>query len=353
MIIRKQTREITIKNKKIGGNNPILIQSMTNTKTKDIDKTVEQIKKLEQAGCDIIRVCVLDMEDALAVKDIKKQINIPLVCDIHYDYKLAIQSILSGCDKIRLNPGNLKNKEEVKEVVNLCKERNIPIRIGVNSGSLNKLNPTKEDMVDALKSHIDILHELDFYNICISLKSSDLFLTIDSYNLASTLYDYPIHIGVTEAGTTYQGTIKSSIGLGILLNNGIGDTIRVSLTDDPIKEVLVAKEILHNFGYIDNKPKFVSCPTCGRCQYNMIEIANKIYDYLLTLKSNIKVAVMGCSVNGPMEARDSDIGIAGGKVDCLLFKKGEPYKKVSFENAYEELKKEIDLFIEKEKKERP
>ena len=345
---RKITKEIIIKDKKIGGNNPILIQSMTNIKTSNVENVVNQILELEKAGCDIIRVSVLDLDDANAIKQIKEKINIPLVADIHYDYKLATTSILSGADKIRLNPGNLKNKEEVKIITDLCKEKNIPIRIGVNSGSLQKLHPTKEDMVNALKEHIDILEEQGFYNICISLKSSDLFLTIESYLLAASIYDYPMHIGLTEAGTTFQGTIKSSIGLGILLNYGIGDTIRVSLTDDPINEIKVGREILHSLKLIDNKPTFVSCPTCGRCQYDMINIANKVYNYLSDKKSNIKVAVMGCSVNGPMEAKDSDIGIAGGLKDCLIFKKGTPFKKVSFNEAYGELIKEINLYLELE-----
>lgn len=339
---RNKTKVIKIGNKFIGGDNPILIQSMTTTKTKDIEKTVNQILKLEKAGCDLIRVAILDEDDAYSIKQIKEQIHIPLICDIHYDYKLALISILSGADKIRLNPGNLKNKEAISKVVNLCKEKNIPIRIGVNSGSLQKLHPTKEDMIAALESHIILLEELDFHNICISLKSSDLFLTVDSYRLASSIYDYPVHIGITESGTQFQGTIKSSIGLGILLNEGIGDTLRVSLTEDPVNEVLTAREILHNFNYIENKPKFVSCPTCGRCQYNMIEIANDVYNYLQTIKSNIKVAVMGCSVNGPMEAKDSDIGIAGGKTECLLFKNGVPFKKVPFDLAYSTLIEEIE-----------
>ena len=274
--MRKTTKLLKIGNKVIGNNNPILIQSMTNIKTSKTDLVIKQIKDLENNGCDIIRVSVLDMDDALAIKKIKENINIPLVADIHFDYKLAIASIESGCDKIRLNPGNIEDINQVKEVVNLCKIKHIPIRIGVNEGSLPKdLELSPENMVKALNRHIDILESLDFKDICISLKANDINLCVESYKLASSIYNYPMHIGITEAGLEYSGLVKSSIGLGILLYEGIGDTIRVSLADDPVKEVIAAKEILSNFNLYD-KPTLTVCPTCGRTEYDLIPIASKI-----------------------------------------------------------------------------
>lgn len=336
------TKEIKIGNIKIGGNNPIAIQSMTNTKTKDVIATVKQIKELEENGCEIVRCAVLDMEDAIALADIKKQISIPLVADIHFDYRLALQAIESGVDKIRINPGNITNKEHIITLVNKCKEKNIPIRIGVNGGSLPKgLENTPEDMIKAAKMHISILEELNFYNIVLSLKSTNIFTAIKAYELASKEFDYPLHIGITESGTEFSGTIKSSIGLGIILNMGIGNTIRVSLTDDPVKEVIVAKEILKNFGLI-TQAKLISCPTCGRTQYDMIDIAKKMEKYLANVKKDITVAIMGCIVNGPGEAKDADIGVAGGKGEALLFKKGVPIKKIKENEIYDTLICEIE-----------
>ena len=278
MTTRKNTRSFKINNLNFGGNEHIYIQSMCNTKTKDISATVAQILELEKLGCEIIRVAVLDKEDAFCISEIKKQINIPLVADIHFDPELAIIAINQGIDKIRLNPGNISDKEKIKEIVTLCKEKNIPIRIGVNGGSLPKdiQNSTPENMIEAAKRHISILEELNFKNICLSLKSSDLDTTIKAYELASKVFDYPLHVGITEAGTSFKGLIKSSIGIAKILDLGIGNAIRVSLTDDPKYEVIAAKEILNNLHYIDNAATLTSCPTCGRTQVNMIPIAKKL-----------------------------------------------------------------------------
>lgn len=339
---RTNTRAVKVGNLIIGGSNKVIIQSMTNTKTKDVASTINQIKELEKAGCEIIRCAVLDMEDAVALKQIKENINIPLVADIHFDYKLALQAIESGVDKIRINPGNITKKEYVEILVNKCKEKNIPIRIGVNGGSLPKgLSNTPEDMIKAAKMHISILEELDFKNIILSLKSTDLFTAIKAYELASEEFDYPLHIGITESGTEFSGTIKSSIGLGIILNMGIGNTIRVSLTDDPIKEIYVAKEILKDFNLI-TQAKLISCPTCGRTQYNMIDIAKKMENYLMNVKKDITVAIMGCIVNGPGEASGADIGVAGGNGEALLFKKGVPIRKIKENEIYDTLVEEIE-----------
>lgn len=339
---RENTKEIKVGNVVIGGSNKVVIQSMTNTPTKDIEATVKQILELEKAGCEIIRCAVLDMEDAIALKKIKDQIHIPLVSDIHFDYRLALQAIESGVDKIRINPGNISNPEHVKLLVEKCKEKNIPIRIGVNGGSLpNGLSNTPQDMIKAAKMHISILENLDFHNIILSLKSTNIFTAIKAYELASEEFDYPLHIGITESGTEFSGTIKSSIGLGILLNEGIGNTIRVSLTDDPIKEIYVAKEILKNFNLI-NQAKLISCPTCGRTQYNMIEIAKKMEQYLMNVNKNITVAIMGCIVNGPGEASSADIGVAGGKGEALLFKKGKPIRKIKESDIFDCLVEEIE-----------
>ncbi len=345
---RKKTRKILVGNVQIGNQNKVVIQSMCNTKTKDVDNTVKQIIELESAGCEIIRVACLDIEDAKAIKEIKKKIHIPIVADIHFDYKIALEAIKSGVDKIRINPGNIGKKENTKKVVEACKEKGIPIRIGINAGSLEKdlldkyKHPTAEAMVESARRHIKILEDLEFYDICLSLKSSDLNLCIKAYELASKEFNYPLHIGITEAGTAFSGTIKSSIGLGILLNEGIGDTLRVSLSDDPVEEVIVAKEILKNFSLIDNVPTLVSCPTCGRTQIDLIPIAKEIEEYLKNIKSNITVAVMGCAVNGPGEAREADIGIAGGIGEGLIFKKGEIIRKVKEKDLINELKIEIE-----------
>ncbi len=342
MINRNETKQIKIGNLTIGGNNKIYIQSMTNTKTKDITSTVNQILELEKNGCEIVRCCCLDIEDARSLGEIKKNIHIPLVADIHFDYKLALEAIKQGVDKIRLNPGNLRDADKIKEVVEACKEKNIPIRIGVNSGSLPKGSPvTPEAFIQAAKYHIDILESLDFYNIILSVKASDINLCVDTYKLAAETFKYPLHLGITEAGTSYSGTIKSSIGLGILLNEGIGNTIRVSLTDDPVNEIIAAKEILKNLNLIKG-PQLISCPTCGRTQYDMIPIANEIEKYLQTIDKDIKVAVMGCVVNGPGEAKHADIGVAGGIKEAVLFKKGEIIKKVPESMILKTLIEEIE-----------
>lgn len=345
MYKRTETIKCRVKNLELGGNNKIYIQSMTNTKTKDVLATVKQIKELEEAGCDIIRVAVLDMEDAKAIGAIKGQINIPLVADIHFNPELAIEAIKQGVDKIRLNPGNITNPLKVKEIVNLAKEHNIAIRIGVNAGSLPKgMAVNAKNMIEACKSHVKILEDLAFENIVISLKASNIKLCKEAYLLAASTFPYPLHVGITEAGTTFSGIIKSSIGISEILSEGIGNTIRVSLTDDPIYEVRAAKEILRNLGLIDNIPELTSCPTCGRTQYNMIPIAKEIENYLYTVKKDIHVAVMGCVVNGPGEAREADLGIAGGKGEAVLFKKGQVIRKIKEDNILEELKKEIDNF---------
>lgn len=347
MINRKDTKQIKVGNVLIGGNNNVVIQSMTNTKTKDVENTVKQIFELEKAGCEIIRVACLDMEDAKAIKDIKSRIHIPIVADIHFDYKLALEAIKSGVDKLRINPGNIGSIDCVKEVVKACKEKNIPIRIGVNGGSLEKDllekygKPTAKAMVESAKRHVDILESLDFYDICISLKASSLDLCLEAYEEAARTFKYPLHLGITEAGTAFSGTIKSSIGLGTLLRENIGNTMRVSLSDDPVYEIKVAKEILKDCNLLKNSPTLVSCPTCGRTQIDLIPIAKEMEDFLQSLKSDITVAVMGCAVNGPGEAREADIGIAGGKGEAVLFKKGQVIRKIPQKKIVEELKQEI------------
>jgi 4-hydroxy-3-methylbut-2-en-1-yl diphosphate synthase len=350
---RNETRKIMVGNVQIGGQNRVVIQSMCNTKTKDVDETVKQILELEKAGCEIIRVACLDMEDAKAIRQIKEKIHIPIVADIHFDYKIALQAIESGVDKVRINPGNIGSKDRVKAVVDKCKEKNIPIRIGVNGGSLEKDllekygKPTAKAMVESAKRHIDILEELDFHDYLLSLKASNLDLCIEAYEEAAKTFKCPLHLGITESGTEFSGTIKSSIGLGYMLRNGIGDTIRVSLSDDPVKEIKVAKEILKDCNLYRNLPTLVACPTCGRTQIDLIPIAKEMEEFLQTIDSNITVAVMGCAVNGPGEAREADIGIAGGIKEGLLFKKGEIIRKIPQDQIVEELKKEILEMVEK------
>lgn len=342
---RTRTRSVKVGNLVLGGNNKVYIQSMTNTKTFEVAKTVEQINLLTKAGCEIVRVAVLNKRDALALGEIKKQITIPLVADIHFNYKLALEAINQGVDKIRLNPGNINDREKVKLVVNACQEKNIPIRIGVNSGSMmDNLEPTPENMVKTAKYHIGILEELNFYDIVLSLKATNMETMINAYRLASKSFNYPLHVGVTEAGTLFSGSIKSAMGIGIVLNEGLGSTIRVSLTDKPELEIRAAKEILKNLNLIENVPNLISCPTCGRLEYNMIPIAKQIEQYLTTIKKNITVAVMGCRVNGPGEAKHADIGIAGGKGVAVIFKKGEIVTKVKEDEVYDTLIKMIDEF---------
>ena len=342
----KVTKEIKIGNVFIGANHPIAIQSMTNTPTKDINKTIEQIINLQNVGCKIVRVAILDEEDAVSISEIKKHINIPIVADIHFDYRLAIKAIESGADKIRINPGNIGSFENVKKVVETAKKYNIPIRIGINSGSVEKQllkkygGPTPEAMLESITNHVNLLESLDFFNIVLSIKSTNIENTIKTNELLSEHFNYPIHIGLTESGTVLAGSIRSSYALGVLLNKGIGDTIRVSLNGDPVNEIPTCKEILsmHN---LYTKPTLICCPTCGRTKYNMVEIVNEIEKFLNTINSNITVAIMGCVVNGPGEAKHADIGIAGGNNEAVLFKHGEIIRKIKEENIITELKQEI------------
>ena len=344
---RKNTRKVMVGNVQIGGQDKVVIQSMCNTKTKDVEATVNQILDLEKVGCEIIRVACLDMEDAKAIKKIKERIHIPIVADIHFDYKIALEAIESGVDKVRINPGNIGSEEKVKAVVDKCKEKHIPIRIGVNAGSLEKDllekygKPTAEAMIESARRHVEILEKLDFKGYLISLKASNLDLCIKSYELASKEFDCPLHLGITEAGTEFSGTVKSSIGLGVMLREGIGDTVRVSLSDDPVKEIKVAKEILKDCNLYKKTPTLIACPTCGRTQIDLIPIAKEVEEFLQTIESDITVAVMGCVVNGPGEAREADIGIAGGVNEGMLFKKGKTIKKVPQEKIVETLKEEI------------
>lgn len=342
------TKKIRIADKYIGGGEPILIQSMCNTDTRNISATVEQIKRLEEAGCEIIRVAVLDNEAATAIKEIKKQIHIPIVADIHFDYKLAIASIENGADKIRINPGNIGSIDNIKQVVNKAKEYDIPIRVGVNGGSLAKDvlskygKVTVEGLVESAYDNVRILEDLDFNNMVVSLKVSNVPMTIEAYNLLAKKCNYPLHIGVTEAGTLMGGTIKNSLGIGVLLSQGIGDTLRVSLTADPIEEVKVGWQILKGMGIRKRGVDFTSCPTCGRTKVNMLPIAEKVEKAVENLDMDIKVAVMGCAVNGPGEAAEADFGVACGDNCGLLFKKGEIVKKVAEEDIVNELLKLIN-----------
>lgn len=351
-MLREETRSVQVGNLTIGGNNHVVIQSMCNTKTKNVKATIKQINALEQAGCELVRVAVFDKEDAYAIKEIKKGIHIPLVADIHFDYKLALIAIESGIDKVRINPGNIGSIEKVKAVVDACKEKHIPIRIGVNGGSLEKEilekygEPTPEGMVESAMKHVKILEDLDFHDIVISLKSSNTMLTIKAYELASKTFPYPLHVGVTEAGTALGGTIKSSLGIGTLLYEGIGNTIRVSLSDDPVEEIKVAKILLKELGLLKGVPTLVSCPTCGRIQYDLIPIAKEMEDFLKDIHLDITVAIMGCAVNGPGEARHADIGIAGGVGEGLLIKHGEIIRRVKQEDMVQTLKDEILKMVE-------
>ncbi len=347
-ILRKQTKKIRVGDIFIGGDSPISVQSMTNTDTRDVKATVEQIKRLEEEGCRIIRVAVPDSQSAEAVKEIKKAVRIPLVADIHFDYRLALECMRNGVDKIRLNPGNIGGQDRVKIVADMARERQIPIRIGVNSGSVEKSilkkyeGVTPEGMVESALKHASMLEAADFDDIAISIKASSVPMTIAAYRLLSQKTNYPLHIGVTEAGTVYKGTIKSSVGIGCLLAEGIGDTIRVSLTGDPVEEIKAGKQILKALGLLKEGIEVVSCPTCGRTRVDLIGIVNQIEPVLDKLNKDIKVAIMGCAVNGPGEAKDADIGIAGGVNEVLLFKKGQIVKKLPQENAVEALLKEIE-----------
>lgn len=341
------TREVRIGNRVIGGKNPVLIQSMTNTKTEDVQATVEQIQRLSAAGCEIIRCAVPTMEAAKALGEIKRQIEIPLVADIHFDYKLAIAAMENGADKIRINPGNIGSKERIRAVVDAAKERNIPIRVGVNSGSLEKElvekyhGVTAEGLVESALDKVHLIEENGYDNLVISIKSSDVMMCVHAHELIAKKTDYPLHVGITEAGTITSGNIKSAIGLGLILNQGIGDTIRVSLTGDPLEEIKSAKLILRTLGLRKGGIEVVSCPTCGRTQIDLIALANRVEDMVADIPLDIKVAVMGCVVNGPGEAKEADIGIAGGVGEGLLIKHGEIIRKLPEEELLEALRSEL------------
>ena len=344
---REHTKTIKIGNQVIGGGHPVLIQSMTNTKTEDVAATVAQILTLEKAGCQIIRCAVPTMEAARALGEIKKQIHIPLVADIHFDYKLAIAAMENGADKIRINPGNIGSRERIQAVVDVAKERQIPIRVGVNSGSLEKElvekyhGVTAEGLVESALDKVKIIEDMGYDQLVISIKSSDVLMCAKAHELIAQKTDYPLHVGITEAGTLFSGNIKSAVGLGIILYQGIGDTIRVSLTGDPSEEVKSAKRILKTLGLRNGGIEVVSCPTCGRTQIDLIGLANKVEDMVQDIPLDIKVAVMGCVVNGPGEAKEADIGIAGGKGVGLLIKKGEIIKKVPEDQLLETLRDEL------------
>ena len=343
----KNSKVVDVGGVKIGGDNPVRIQSMTNTKTEDVKATVAQILRLEEAGCELVRCTVPTMEAACALKEIKKQIHIPLIADIHFDYKLAIAAIENGADKIRINPGNIGSNEKVKAVVDAAKKANIPIRIGVNSGSLEKDKIEKYGGVTAegALEKIKLIEDMGYDNLVVSIKSSDVLISIKAHELIAKSTKHPIHVGITEAGTVWAGNIKSAIGIGIILHEGIGDTIRVSLTGDPVEEIYSAKLILKTLGLRKDGVTVVSCPTCGRTNVDLISLANKVEEMVKDIDKPIKVAVMGCVVNGPGEAREADLGIAGGIGEGLLFKKGEIIKKVPEEDLLKELKAELDKLV--------
>ncbi|MDI6777938.1 MAG: flavodoxin-dependent (E)-4-hydroxy-3-methylbut-2-enyl-diphosphate synthase [Patescibacteria group bacterium] len=351
MVKRRKTRKVKIRNVFIGGNASIIVQSMANTKTSDVAGTVKQIKELQKAGCEIIRVAVPDMEAAKALGKIKKKINIPLVADIHFSHELALEAVRQGVDKLRINPGNIGSVEKVKQVVEACQKKKIPIRIGVNAGSLEKdilvkykNKVTAAGMVESAMRHIQILEKLNFRDIVISLKASDIERTVESYKLLSKKVDYPLHLGITEAGTSFRGTIMSSIGIGHLLYEGIGDTIRVSLTADPVEEVKVAWEILRSLGLRKRGVTVTSCPTCGRTKIDLIGLAKKVEKLVEGVDKNIHVAVMGCVVNGPGEAREADLAVIGGEGVGLICKKGKILKKVEEKNLFKEFMRELKKF---------
>lgn len=346
--MRKQKRIVNIGGVKIGGDNPVAIQSMCNTDTRDVKATVNQIHELENAGCEIIRVAVPDMVAAKAVADIKKQIHIPLVVDIHFDYRLALECMKNGADKVRINPGNIGDRDRVKQVVEMAKEREIPIRIGVNGGSLERKllqkygGVTADALVESAMGHVAILDEINFNNVVVSIKISDVPKMLCAYRKFNEISDIPLHIGVTESGTLKGGTVKSAVGIGALLAEGIGDTMRVSLTANPVEEIYAAYDIQKVLGMRKTDAEIVSCPTCGRTQLDLISIANEVEKRAANIDKPIKIAVMGCAVNGPGEAREADIGIAGGKGEGLIFKKGEIIKKVPQDRLVDELMKEIE-----------
>ncbi|WP_304457913.1 flavodoxin-dependent (E)-4-hydroxy-3-methylbut-2-enyl-diphosphate synthase [Alicyclobacillus sendaiensis] len=353
MYRRWETKPVRVGDVVIGGSNQVIVQSMTTTKTADVKATVEQIHRLEDAGCQVVRVTVNNREAAEAIKEIKRQIHIPLVADIHFDHRLALEAIKNGVDKVRINPGNIGKREKVEEVVKACKERGIPIRIGVNAGSLEKHilekygYPTAEGMLESAEHHVKILEDLDFDDIIISMKASNVPLAIEAYRLAAERFRYPLHLGITESGTLFGGTIKSAAGLGTLLHMGIGNTIRVSLSADPVEEVKVARELLKVFHIVSDAVTIVSCPTCGRIDIDLISIVNELEDYVQNIRAPIKVSVLGCAVNGPGEAREADIGIAGARGEGLLFRKGQVVRKIPEQDLLTELKKEIDTMAKR------
>jgi len=348
--VRKQTRQISIGGVKVGGNAPITVQSMTNTFTQDVAATVAQIHRLETAGCDLVRVAVPDEAAGAAISRIKKQISIPLIADIHFDYRLALTSIRAGADALRINPGNIGGKQNVRDVARAARARGIPIRIGVNAGSLEKRllkkygQATPEAMVESAMQHIELLRSFDFHEIKVSIKASDVPRTVEAYRLLSSKTDLPLHVGVTEAGSLLSGTVKSALGIGILLLDGIGDTIRVSLTRDPVDEVRVGFEILKALRIRQRGPEIISCPTCGRCEIDLVKLVEQVESALVTSTTPVRLAIMGCVVNGPGEAREADIGIAGGRGHGVLFKKGKVVRKVPEERLVEVLLKEVEKY---------
>ena len=345
---RDRTKVISIGDRRIGGGNPILIQSMTNTRTEDVKASVAQIRRLEQAGCEIIRCTVPTLEAAVAIREIKKQISIPLVADIHFDHKMAIAAMENGADKIRINPGNIGSPEKVRAVVNVARERNIPIRVGVNSGSLEKNllekygGVTAEGIVESALDKVRLIEDMGYDNLVISIKSSDVLMCVKAHELLADRTTYPLHVGITESGTVSSGNIKSAIGLGLILHQGIGDTIRVSLTGDPVEEIRSARLILRTLGLRKGGIEVVSCPTCGRTQIDLIGLAERVERLVEAYPLDIKVAVMGCAVNGPGEAREADLGVAGGIGEGLLIKKGEIIRKVPEERLLEALRDELE-----------
>ncbi len=352
--LRTRTKEVWIGNKIIGGDNPILIQSMTNTKTENIEETINQILELEAIGCDIIRCAVPNMEAAKALKEIKKNIHIPLVADIHFDYRLAISAIENGADKIRINPGNIGSNEKVQAIVDLAKEKNIPIRVGVNSGSLEKnirdkyKGVTAKGIVESALDKVKLIEDMGYDNLVISIKSSDVLMSAEAHEILASKTNYPLHVGITESGTPYAGNIKSALGLGIILYQGIGNTIRVSLSGDPKEEIKSAKLILKNIGLRKGGVDLISCPTCGRTEIDLIGLASAVEDMIQDIDLDVKVAVMGCAVNGPGEAKEADIGIAGGKGEGLLIKKGKVVKKLAEDELLSSLRQELLRMKEEE-----
>ncbi|AIG27576.1 flavodoxin-dependent (E)-4-hydroxy-3-methylbut-2-enyl-diphosphate synthase [Brevibacillus sp. 7WMA2] len=352
MYKREETKPVFVGGVQIGGQKSVVIQSMTTADTRDVEATLKQIEQLHEAGCQIVRLAVVNEDAAKAIKQIKERSPLPLVADIHFDYRLALTALESGIDKIRINPGNIGNRKRTQAVVDACRERNVPIRIGVNSGSVERRlidkygYPSPEAIVESAMNHVEILEDLNYDNITISLKSSDVPTMIQTYSLMAERRPYPLHVGVTEAGTQFSGSIKSAVGIGTVLSMGIGDTIRVSLTADPVEEIKVAKQILRSLDIVNNDPVVIACPSCGRCAIDLIGLATKVEDAVSTLKKPLKVAVMGCAVNGPGEAREADVGVAGGNGEGLIFRNGEIVRKVKEDELFEELMKEINTIME-------